>query len=146
MATAFVSFRGGTVTLVLRAWACHVVHREPGSGGRAPVCRKVVRACSQPQGMFLHFENRRSGVERERERERDAHTQLGYISARTHTHTHTHIHTHTYTRLIFVSARTNKKTSAASALFDVVNTSATTALVFSICEDCRICPCLYQPC
>jgi hypothetical protein len=40
----------------------HVVHREPGSGGRAPVCPKVVRACSQPQGMFLHFETRRSGV------------------------------------------------------------------------------------
>ena len=40
----------------------HVVHREPGSGGRAPVCPKVVRACSQPQGMILHFETWRSGV------------------------------------------------------------------------------------
>ena len=70
MATAFVSFRGGTpatVTLVLRVWACltsysHVVHREPVLGGRATVCRKVVHACSQPQGMFLHFKTRRSGV------------------------------------------------------------------------------------
>ena len=26
------------------------------------MCRKVVRACSQPQGMFLHFETWRSGV------------------------------------------------------------------------------------
>jgi hypothetical protein len=70
MATAFVSFRGGTpatVTLVLRVWACltsysHVVHWEPVLGGRAPVCRKVGRTCSQPQGMFLRFETRRSGV------------------------------------------------------------------------------------
>ena len=31
-------------------------------GGGAQVCRKVVRACSHPQGMFLQFETRRSGV------------------------------------------------------------------------------------
>ena len=31
-------------------------------GGGPQVCRKVVRACSQPQSMFLHFETRRSGV------------------------------------------------------------------------------------
>ena len=34
--------------------------RSPGGGPH--VCRKVVRACSQPQGMFLHFETWRSGV------------------------------------------------------------------------------------
>jgi hypothetical protein len=31
-------------------------------GGGPQVCRKVVRACSQPQGMFLQFETRRFGV------------------------------------------------------------------------------------
>ena len=36
--------------------------QEARSGGRAPVCRKVARACSQPQSMFLHFETRPSGV------------------------------------------------------------------------------------
>ena len=56
MATAFVSFRGGTSSRLCCVYCLtsysHVVHREPGSGGRAPICRKVVRACSQPQGMF----------------------------------------------------------------------------------------------
>jgi hypothetical protein len=31
-------------------------------GGGPQVCRKVVHTCSQPQGIFLHFETRRSGV------------------------------------------------------------------------------------
>ena len=34
--------------------------RSQGEGPQ--VGRKVVRACSQPQGMVLHFETRRSGV------------------------------------------------------------------------------------
>jgi hypothetical protein len=37
-------------------------HPVPFSGGGAQICRKVVRACSQPQGLFLHFETRRSRV------------------------------------------------------------------------------------
>ena len=67
MATAFVSFHGvnrhacvacmGLLDRVLARCS-----QEAGSGVRAPVCRKVVRACSQPQGMFLHFETHQSGV------------------------------------------------------------------------------------
>jgi hypothetical protein len=55
--------RGYTVTLALRVWVCLTSYctltlfkGSPVSGGR------VVRAYSQPQGMFLHFETRRSGV------------------------------------------------------------------------------------
>ena len=40
---------------------CSRETRSQGGGPRV-VCRKVVRACSQPQGMFLHFKTRRSGV------------------------------------------------------------------------------------
>jgi hypothetical protein len=58
---------GCTVTLVLHVWVSDLLlsHCSKGTrsqGGGPQVCRKVVRACSQPQGMFLHFETRRSGV------------------------------------------------------------------------------------
>jgi hypothetical protein len=70
MATAFVlGPQGYTGTLVLRVcmgqFDLVLAHDSKGtrSQGEGPqVCRKVVRACSQPQGMLLHFETRRSGV------------------------------------------------------------------------------------
>ena len=60
--------RGYTVTLALRVWVCPdlVLSRCSrgawSQGGGPPICWKVVRACSQPQGMFLHFETRLSDV------------------------------------------------------------------------------------
>jgi hypothetical protein len=40
----------------------HCSKGTPSQGGGSQVCQRVVRAYSQPQGMFLHFETRRSGV------------------------------------------------------------------------------------
>jgi hypothetical protein len=55
--------QGCTVTLVLRVGVSltsysHIVQREPVLRGGGQVCRKVVRACSQPQDMILHFKTR----------------------------------------------------------------------------------------
>ena len=65
MATAFISFRGGTPSRLRCVYGSDLVLSRCSRGARSqgggpPICWKVVRACSQPQGMFLHFETRRS--------------------------------------------------------------------------------------
>jgi len=47
----------GQFDLVLSHWS----KGTRSQGGGPQVGRKVVRACSEPQSMFLHFETRRSG-------------------------------------------------------------------------------------